>query len=254
VLRPKDLTIPGLWGQVADALFSMDGRYPRTIRLLVTQPGALTLAYLHGQRKALAAPVQLFLLANVLFFALQSATDTRIFSQPLESHQGHEIWGSVAGPMIERHLAARGISQEAYAPVFNQAVGVNAKSLVILMVLPFALLPPILFHRRNHPAVAHIVFSLHFYAFLLLLFCVSIVVAFVDLQAGGLGLDSPGVDTVLSIAEVAICAVYLFFATGKVYGVRGVGRVLRLVPLVTAAIVIMLAYRFVLLPITLLGT
>jgi hypothetical protein len=80
------------------------------------------------------------------------------------------------------------------------------------------------------------------------------VVAFVDLQAGGLGLDSPGVDTVLSIAEVAICAVYLFFATGKVYGVRGVGRVLRLVPLVTAAIVIMLAYRFVLLPITLLGT
>jgi hypothetical protein len=253
-MRPRDLTIRGLWDQVSDALFSIDGRYLRTIRILIAQPGVLTVAYLQGQRKPYAAPLQLFLLANVLFFALQSSTNTRIFSQPLQSHQQHDIWGGVARPMIERHLESRGVTLDGYAPVFNQAVGVNAKSLIILMVLPFALLPPLLFHRPKLPFVAHVVFSLHFYAFLLFLFCVSIAAAFVDLKAGGGGLDSPGVDTALSLVEVLVCTVYLYFATGKVYGASGFGRLLQLIPLVSAAIVIMLGYRFVLLPITLFST
>lgn len=76
-------------------------------------------------------------------------------------------------------------SLELYAPVFNQAVALNAKSLIILMVLPFALLLPLVFFRNRQPFMAHVVFSLHLYAFLLLLFCVSLGIAAVDVLFGG---------------------------------------------------------------------
>jgi len=41
---------------------------------LLQHPGELTLAWTRGVRKPYVAPFQLFLIANVLFFALQSAT------------------------------------------------------------------------------------------------------------------------------------------------------------------------------------
>jgi hypothetical protein len=48
------------------------------------------------------------------------------------------------------------------------------------MVLPFAILLPMMFYRTRQPFVAHVVFSLHFYAFWLLLFCASLAVVAVD--------------------------------------------------------------------------
>ena len=50
----------------------------------------------------------------------------------------------------------------------DEMVARNAKSLIGVMVLPFAALPALLFRGRRLPAVAHLVFSLHLYAFLLL--------------------------------------------------------------------------------------
>ena len=68
----------------------------------------------------------------------------------------------------------------------------NAKTLIILMVLPFTLMPAATFPRR--PFVAHAVFALHFYASLMLLFCVLLAIAAVDSRLGGSGmaeLDKP---------------------------------------------------------------
>jgi len=119
-------------------------------------PGLLTVAYQEGQRKLYTLPLQLFLAANIQFFAMQSLTGAKIFSTPLDQHLHSDMWSSVA----QKLAAGPG------APVFNQAVAYNGKSLIVLMVLPFALLPAILFRGSGRTFVAHIVFSLHFYAFL----------------------------------------------------------------------------------------
>ena len=57
----------------------------------VTRPGALTVAYLRGQRKADLLPFQIFLVANVLFFAIQSVTGENVFSTTLDSHLHHQM-------------------------------------------------------------------------------------------------------------------------------------------------------------------
>lgn len=234
-----------------EALSSIDGRLIRSVRCLVTRPGALTAAYLQGQRKPYILPLQLFLLTNVLFFALQSSSDVKIFSTPIDVHLHNDIWGAVAQRLVARRMEATHLSLAEYAPVFNQAVALNAKSLIILMALSFAVPLPLIFYRSRRPFVAHLVFSLHFYAFVLLLFCVAMAIATIDVGFGGAGLASIGLDHALSIIELIACAAYLYVATGTVYGATGAARLFKVVALAIAVGGIVLGYRFVLLPITL---
>ena len=152
------------------------------------------------------------------------------------------------------HLETVHMTLESYAPVFNQAVVTNAKSLIILMVLPFTLLLPIVFFRARRPFVAHIVFSLHLYSFLLLLFCVCVSIAAMDVLFGGAGLNSAAMDNVLSIFNLAACAVYLYIATGRVYGGKGIIRAAKIAILAPAVATIFLGYRFLIFLITLYST
>ena len=253
-LLPRELTLRGLFAQLFQAFSSIDGRLVRSVRRLVCQPGALTVAYLRGRRKRYTGPFQLFLLANVLFFAMQSLTHTNIFSSPLDAHLHRQDWSSVARPLVQSRLETMRTTLDRYAPVFDQAVVVNAKSLIILMVVPFALLLPIVFHRSRRPFVAHVAFSLHLYAFLLLLFCASVTVAAVERWLGGDGLDSARIDHILSVINLSACATYLYLATGTVYGASGAPRLLKAMALALAVGCIVLGYRFALLLITLYST
>ena len=253
-LHPHDLTLRGLLKQVVQTLTSVDGPLLRSFRCLVIRPGVLTVAYLRGQRKSYTLPLQLFLVANVLFFAMQSFTGAKLFSTPLKQHLQNDIWGGAAQRLVGHRLETKQTILDLYAPVFDQAVEVNAKSLIVVMVLPFALLAGVVFYRSRRPFVAHIVFSLHFYSFLLLLLCLSLAVVGVVQLFGGPGLESVNFDHALSLVELAVCAIYLYIAAGVVYGARGAIRMLTLLPLVAAVAGIYLSYRFALLLITLYST
>jgi len=218
---------------------------------VVTRPGSLTVAYLNGQRKPYTLPLQLFLVANVLFFAMQSLVGAKVFSTPLEMHLNNQFWSSVAQPLVAQRLEKSHSTVEQYSPVFDRAVELNAKSLIILMVLPFGVFLPLVFYRRGVPFVGHIVFSLHFYTFLLLLFCVTLTVVGANILTGGGGLHSESFDHVLSAVEVTVAGVYLFFAAGKVYKERGASQVFKALLLVSVTVGIVLGYRFALLLITL---
>jgi hypothetical protein len=250
----RDLTLRGLFTQLFHAFSSIDGRLIRSFRCLVTRPGVLTVAYVQGRRMPYIGPFQLFLIANVLFFAMQSLTHTNIVSSTLDSHLHIQDWRAVAHRLVAHRLETKQTTLDLYAPIFNQAIVLYAKSLIILMVLPFAILLLILFYRNSQPFVAHVVFSLYFYAFLLLLFCVSLAVAAVDVLLGGAGLISARMDNILSLINLTACATYLFIATGTVYGASGLIRGIKVLVLAVAVAGILLGYRFMLFLITLYAT
>jgi hypothetical protein len=250
----RDLTLRGLFRQLFHAVSSIDGKLLRSFRSLVTRPGALTVAYVQGRRMKYLGPFQLLLLVNVLFFAMQSLTSTNIFSSTLNSHLHNQDWKGVAQRLVSHRLKTTGTTLDLYAPVFDRANLLHAKSFIIVMVLPFALLLPILFYRSRQPFVAHAVFSLHFYTFLLLLFSVLVGFAAVDVWLGGDGLNSTRMDTVLSLVNLVACATYLYVATGTAYGARGAPRVVKALVLALAVAGILLGYRFVLFLFTLYTT
>ncbi len=253
-LRARELTFRGLFDQLVRAFTPVDGRLIRSFRCLAGRPGFLTVAYLQGQRKPYVGPVPLFLIANALFFATESLTGGKVFTTPLDAHLHTQPWSHAADVLVSHRLAAKQTTLDLYAPVFDRAVAVNARSLIVFMALSFVGALAIVFPRSRRPPVAHALFSLHLYAFLLLLFCVATAVPPVERWLGGAGFASEGLDHAISILLLLACAVYLYISTGRVYGASGAGRVVKVALLTTAVAAIVLGYRFVLFVITLYTT
>jgi hypothetical protein len=253
-VAPRDLTLRGLGEKLLHALTSIDARTMRSAWKLLRHPGELTLAWARGVRKSYVAPFQLFLIANVLFFAVQGLTSQNVFSSSLDSHLHHQDWSHLAQSLLARRLEATHKTLEQYEPVFDRAVVLNAKSLILLMTIPFASILPLAFFRAHRPFMTHVVFSLHLYTFLLLVFCVALLLARFNELVGFGGLDVPRVDNVLSIANLAACAGYIYLASGPVYGASGKLRAAKAFLLALAVAAIVLGYRFALFLITLYTT
>jgi hypothetical protein len=253
-LSPRELTFRGLLEQVFEAFTNIDGRVLRSFRCLVSSPGQLTVAFLQGRRRPFIGPVSLFLITNVLFFATETLTGGTVFSTPLESHLQTQPWSPVAQVLVAHRLDALHVTVAQYAPGFDGAVAVHARSLILLMALSFAMLPWIVFRRGRHPFVTHATFSLHLYAFLLLVFCLGTILPAVNMLHGGVRSTSEALDHVLSIALILTCGVYLYLAIGRVYGGSRTTRIVSAAGLAAGASVIVLGYRFILLLITLYGT
>lgn len=246
-----DLTLRGLAAKVLHAFTSIDARTARSARLLLRRPGALTVAWTSGIRRPYVAPFQLFLIANVIFFAVQWAVGENVFSSTLESHLHHQDWSELAQAAVAARLQALNLTLDQYEPRFDRAVVLYAKSLILLMALVFALFLPLAFLRERRPFMTHVVYSLHLYTFLLLLFCLALLAARLSAWLGYGGLQTATVDNVLSVVNLAACAAYLHLASRPVYGATGARRVLTTVLLAMAAAAIAIGYRFALLYITL---
>jgi len=250
-LQAQALTLRSLLGGLVHALTDVDGRLLRSLWQLLRHPGSLTVAYLDGDRKRSIAPLQLFLLSNLLFFLVQSWTGVNVFSSTLESELHQQNWSAYANGRVTELLERTQMRLEDFAPLFDRAVVLHAKTLIILMVPPFALLLALLFWRSRRPFLAHVVFSLHLCTFLLLLFSVTLLLVGGWALLGGAGLDSTAVDSVVTLLNLAACAAYVYVATGTVFGARGLVRLLEVAGLAVCAGAVVLGYRFLLFLITL---
>jgi hypothetical protein len=250
----RDFTAGAIAKLMYQAFSPVDGKVVRSFRALLTNPGALTAAFVRGMRGPFMGPFQIFILANVLFFFMQSFSDMRILTAGLDARLTGQDGSDWARAMVNARLAATGRTLAEYAPVFDQAVAVNAKSLIGLMVPPFAALLPLVFIGRSKPIGVHVIFAIHFYAFVLVLLCIPLGAMILVKMLGGPGVLSPFADDLISMAIAVICAVYLFVAIKPVYHVQGIGHVARTALLTIAAVYIFLGYRFALLSITLYTT
>jgi Protein of unknown function (DUF3667). len=253
-LQPKDLTFLGLMTQAFHTLSSIDSRLLHSLQVLMTRPGAITNAYVLGPRKPYIGPFQLFLIVNVVFFAVQAFAESPIFSTSLHSHMHVQDWSAFARDVVAQKLAATHTPLAAYTPVFDHAVDVNARSLVILLVLPFTLLLIPLFATSHRPFVTHLVFALHLLAFLLLCSCGLLLLTLLEKLLGGEGLRSTLVDWATFAVLVAVIATYLYIATRVVYGATGVVRALKVALLAVVIAAAVPGYRFLIFLVTLYST
>ncbi len=160
-----------LLGHLIEAATHADGKALLTLRVLIAHPGRLTADYLRGKRKPYLPPLQIFLLANLVFFLLHPLIGSNTLTTDLNT-QLHYTWHhAIVESLVAPRLALRGITLEAYAAVFNPAAITLASSLVVLVVPVFSL-AVIAFHwRQRRNLSAHLTFSLHFGAFWLLMLC-----------------------------------------------------------------------------------
>jgi hypothetical protein len=231
-------------------LSSVDGKLLRSSRAILVTPGKLTASYVRGERRRFLGPLQLFLIANALFFAVQSLTGMNVLSSTLDSHLHVQDWRELAQSMVTRKLGDDPHALAAFASGFDRAATFNAKALIILMVIAFAPIAASFFWRSRRAAGAHIVFALHLYSFVLIVLCVALAIAEAELLMGGSGLASPRVDTWLSLANLLAFATYIYIAIRPAYGASGVFRFFAASLLALAIGIIFVGYRFVIFLIT----
>jgi hypothetical protein len=253
--HPEELTFTGLSKQALEAFTSYDSRLLTTFRALLMHPGSLTLKYQQGSRKPYLGPFALFLLLNVLFVALEAlVSSSNVFASSLATNLNEQPWSFFAPQLVNDRLAETGRTMEAYAPIFDRVIVVNAKAFIFSMVVPFALLPALLYFRRRLPFAVHLAYSLHFHAFMLVALCVMLLVIMIDVAFGGPGLASQLFDNTLAAMLLVVCGIYLYLSAAVVYRASGLLRLVQTALMISMATVVFLGYRFALFIYTLYTT
>ncbi|HWG40964.1 MAG TPA: sulfur carrier protein ThiS [Candidatus Acidoferrales bacterium] len=163
-----DLSIQHFFTHALGELFHFDSKIFRSFRLLFAKPGFLTAEYLRGCRKPYLHPFQLFFVTNLIYFFLQPYLGWSGLRTTLDIQLHMMSYSSVAARLAAARIAAKGISFAQFAPLFDHVVDVQARSLVLVMVLIYAVLLAAMQWRRKEFFGQHLVFSLHFTAFWLM--------------------------------------------------------------------------------------
>lgn len=249
-LAGEDYSLRRFLFEAFNVLTNFESNVFRSFDALLLRPGRLTVEYFRGRRKPYLKPLQLFVFCNVIFFFAQSYTGINSLTTRLHVHLNNLPYSGLARRMVDAKLGERNITYDQYRPRFDAAIEGQAKTLVIVMVPLFALVTQALYWRSRRYYVEHLIFSLHFYAFLLLLIAalhlgVSVVWRARHVLPPNL-LSVVKSDDFGTFLLLAICGAYLFVALRRTYGQSKIWTAIKCLAFLVCIIGVIQVYRFIL--------
>lgn len=255
-VHARDLSLRHFVREGIAAVTDFDSALLRSLVTVVRRPGLLTREYVAGSRRRYLPPLKLFFVCNVLFFFVESITHSSVLTTPLYVYLHYEPFKPVVTGLVRARLLARHVSDVDYAKAFDPMSHTQAKTLVITMAPMLAVLVALLFAQSRRFFVEHLVFSVHFYSFFLLL------VAGLGglLSCAYLGMRLLGLprlllsDDALGATLLSACGLYLAVAIRRVYGERPAVALLKAAALAFGIFWVLQGYRFLLFYTTFLAT
>ena len=242
----RDLSLRGFLHDAFETFTSLDTRGTRSLRYLITRPGLLTAEFVTGRRRRYLSPIQVFLIANLLFFIAAAFLPVITFDTPLDVHLYHSSYQELARDRVrDRFAEADTVDFVRFKTRFDFAAQQQAKTLVIIFVPFFALVVALLRLGRHEPAGQHIAFAFHYLAFALLLFiAMAVLILLVRVSSGGrlLSGDSP----IIPIFGLACLIAYLMPAFRTAYRSGTVAAVLQAVVVAALFLPAISLYRLIL--------
>jgi hypothetical protein len=169
-LRARDFELRHFLSEhVAHEMLEFDGKLPRTLRVLLTQPGQLALEYVAGRRKPYVSPLRLYLVTFLLHLFLLSFLAPHPLTMP-EIAQMFDPSG-----FLDRLMASRGsIDWSGSQPHehFLERVHWISQALTLLVFVGVAGIQSLLLMRLHRRYLEHLSLALNVLAFYLLL-CVA---------------------------------------------------------------------------------
>jgi hypothetical protein len=200
-IHPQDLSARHFGHELVDEIATLHERFKtlRTLRQLLV-PGFLSAEFLAGRRQPYLTPFKVYLVCAAMFFLAAPAAGFSIASM-LEADQSGTLNRLVSARAAERGLAS---------PLFNARFDIRVQSVYTITLgaaaIILAVLLQWLFRKQRRPYGAHLIFALHYVAFMYL----------VTIAAGmsrtiGLSVD------VAATAGFALIVPYLILALKRVY-------------------------------------
>jgi hypothetical protein len=227
-LDKEDYSLRPVLEEAMGEFMHFDGRLMRTVKTLVTKPGELARAYFHGGRSRYTRPLTLFVMINLVFFIIQPHT--------LLLGYGYSNYTNVKNPsgrahveMIRAKLLKTGESEASYAGRFDVVLQDQKKSVLLFSVPFLALAMLVLFAGKGRTYAEHLVFAVHLYTYLLVLFIALLAVLWIIALIVALSRHNPNaallkhLDSELGITVVVVTAIttYVYRAARRAYGLHG---------------------------------
>jgi len=250
--QEHDYSLRHFLREAGDTLFHLDGRVFKSFRVLVRQPGVVTRDYLRGRRKPYVTPLQLFLLANIVYFVVQPFTGFAAFTTRLSTHLGGPgtiVWEDLARRWVADRVSARQTTLATYEQNFDAMAHLQGKTLVILMVPAFALGAWAFNYRARRHYVEHLIFSFHFYAMLVLVMAASTLLFQLFLSAAataGHRFSYDFIENTSSGALLLILGWHLFESLRRLFQRSAVLTSVQTIVLLAWSVIVLSAYRFIL--------
>jgi hypothetical protein len=166
---------------------SLEGRLWRTLWYLVSQPGKLTNEFLAGRRRRYVRPLPLYLSLSFLFFLIFSFGAPNLVqfdapdpSRPAAQAQRDEadkeitLEGNVpawVGTLVDKYRQSMKRFKDdpaGYSKKLSEAFMARLPTAVFFMVPFFAFCGKLVYYRRHRAFTEHLLFALHFHAFVFL--------------------------------------------------------------------------------------
>lgn len=226
-------------------LFSFDSRFFGTAIPLFSRPGYVTHEYNLGKRAKFVPPFRQYLVISIIFFLLLVNIDIQLFktdgtlvdngaqitekkiSSPGDSTEVDKVLDDVISDMTNNSAEKLKDSTNTEKKIYNSTIGLMGglkkvwldpqllnivladwvPKMMFLMLPLFALFLKLIYIRRKKFYIEHLVFSMHYHAFIFLLFTVMILLYhFVPASHAYLAYF------------LWYVPIYLFLAMWKVYG------------------------------------
>ena len=104
----SDLSLHHFFHHALGEFFHFDSKIFLSFRLLFSKPGFLTAEYLRGRRKPYLHPLQLFFIANLIYFLLQPYMGWSGLRTTLDVQTRSMSYRTMAAKMVAERVAAHG--------------------------------------------------------------------------------------------------------------------------------------------------
>lgn len=245
-ITTHDYSIVHFFEHALETFTHFDYRSLRALKVLFTQPGELTRAYLRGKRKAFVGPIQMFVIVNVVYAFIGGTT----FKTPLKTQEHDKPFPEMKSAMVARAIEHGNLTREEFAKAFDSNAGAQGKTWIFAMIPALAFWLAVVYGFRRY-YFEHLVFATHFYAFMLLFILAASVVIQLALLVVGIRPGAQRLDYAISLAALGGLVLYLYMALRRTYGGGKVATAIRAVAVGAAIYPILIGYRFLLFFVTL---
>lgn len=221
----EDRSLRHFFREVADE-FTLDSKAARTVRLLVSRPGELTLEYLRGRRRPYVGPLRLYLVVFAVALILGSLLGSAAGSGAEAGMSNSSFLDPPIDAMQHAVAQARDLTPaQAKEAMTDRTMGL-VSWFAVLTPLIFAAFLQLAYARQRRWFTEHLVFATHFAAF-----NSALGILFLPVQVRALGIGKP-VMMALGLVALLWVSVYLYLALRRVYGVSRAGTAVRTVFLI----------------------
>lgn len=242
---PSDKKLSHFLEEAIASVFVADGKFFRTIKLLVTKPGELTYSFVSGIRKKYLSPLQLFFFANLIYFIFPLIST---FNTTLDVQINHLPYSGFTKPIVENYLEQSGKELSLFSEEYEGVSSSNGKLLLIILVVIHGLFLKLLFLKKsNLYLVDFLAGSAYFYGFYILFALVLIPGLFILFgNVFKLSVFSIINELTLSVAFIILIIIYVYLQIRRAFLTSKFGGFWRSLLLGFFIIPSLILYRFIL--------